>query len=577
MIQQLSDKLLHKSAIRSLYRNLIRHTKRLNNISNNTTSPALTYLKDSNTYTTPEATTFTNVAELNKIKLDPTLYFKNLSYELSYSFRIEFTRTDLNSNWFPQAFGHAISIDEFMGALLDDQQTNKLHKLDELLTIVVNYRHSQFIRQKWRADYLSQKDEIDKKINREKEVNNKRVSSKQPKKPTDPLKIYHKLTNIEIRKVIKNELKRSDIHLNHLLRRYFKQKQANKEIPLPHLLPYTSDEISLPASSLKKSSLVPIGTTTNSSIDAAYDKVYIQSVIIPSLEYDINKRAFLDRMDNIVNELGPTKVKIRTTSSAFNTLSYITMPYPTIPELQELGIDFKKSSFLARLQNVWESSPGNMKDENQLKDGSYSIKKSGGFGIDECIYPRYHYESLATDEALWEYLLDLEISNRSEALTRGSNKSKSKKVFSEAILEKYKREWTQALEITSEALNADIEDMKRKYQVLRGSKSPLAERKDKLQKQQFKHFDKTSVAYQELMSQLNKHQIFKHSEIVNFGDRVANTYDKKLRDHSISKKAYYGIGKTERLGMGKTLGDYLEDSGQRHFKWGYVFYDNFKF
>ncbi|ABN67038.2 predicted protein [Scheffersomyces stipitis CBS 6054] len=538
----------HQTALFSLYRSLVRNIGKLNNIDILQDSEHIKGCKDI-------------ANELEKIKLDQKQYFSNLRFELLYSIRNEFqkqkqepfklTSQAVADSRFVQQFEMGIRLDQLLDKFVQEKS------IIELLTFVLEYRSSQFKKQKWRADYLRRREEIDKKIHREREVNKKKAKYKpQLKKPVDPLKIYHKLDNRQKRLVIDNERRRSSVHSNHLLRRFLKLKQASGEIPTPQLLPYTSESNGISADSMSNVHHVPKGSTANAAIQTAYDMEYIKAVVIPSLEFDINKKHFLEKISHTVNEKGPSKVQVRTTNAAFTTLSFLQLPYPTIPQLEKIAVDFKKSLFVARLQNIWESSPGKMKDENLLADGSYSVKGSGGFGPDECIYPRHHYQRLAEGEALWEYLM-----NRND----------------KTPLKAYVKDWTIALDITSSELASKADEIKKKYNDLRRPNSKLYEEKERKQQQMFTHFDKLSVSYGDLIAKLNEKQVHKHSDIVNLGDKIRKTYDKRLGNHSMTRKTYRGIPNIEGVGMGKALGDYLDEAGLPCFKWGDEFYDHFDF
>lgn len=212
-------KSLHQTALFSLYRSLVRNIGKLNNIDILQDSEHIKGCKDI-------------ANELEKIKLDQKQYFSNLRFELLYSIRNEFqkqkqepfklTSQAVADSRFVQQFEMGIRLDQLLDKFVQEKS------IIELLTFVLEYRLSQFKKQKWRADYLRRREEIDKKIHREREVNKKKAKYKpQLKKPVDPLKIYHKLDNRQKRLVIDNERRRSSVHSNHLLRRFLKLKQAS--------------------------------------------------------------------------------------------------------------------------------------------------------------------------------------------------------------------------------------------------------------------------------------------------------------------------------------------------------------
>lgn len=431
--------------------------------------------------------------ELQKYNLDPELYISHLKYELKYLVR----------------FGSSKKVD-VEALLLSERFLQVVDNLPKLIELVEEVRAEEFKLQKWRGDIIKHTGSFTK-------------SKKLP--------------------VIEQKLEKAEDFSSHLLRRYLKEKQRRGEIPIPQLLPDVKNTItSIPY----KGKYTTPHTNKRKLMEAAYDMEYIHSIILPSLEYDINKYHYLDKLRLIV-EKGPYQVKIKTTSAGPISMNYINLPYNRRSKMKNLALDIKKLITTTRIKNVWDSKD-EVKEEKMSQDGSYSIK-----GI--TMYPRSYYEKFALAEAAWD------------------------SHFTDKPLRTLQKEWVEHLNITSKELSSEIKALhNQKRTVL----EDLKNESEQLQLQMDKHYDKQVEKYQELVNILKEKNVFKHGELVN-GEKNTLTFNQQLG-------RYNQVGTRERVGLNMNLSDYLRNATkptQRksksktlrtdNFQIGYRFYDRFKF
>lgn len=405
--------------------------------------------------------------EMSQMEADPTRYAKCLRAELGYLIRQAFERAPTDRHhpqWVAQFERGAQLVDHFSDANYVVQQ-------------VLDQRRQDWLHQQWRYDELKQEGKLDKK------------------------------------KSSRNQQEIRQQNTDHLLRRWFKHEQQNGGLPIPQKLPYV-DRIA--DTTLNPFGAIPESTKAN-LINQAYDADYVESIIKPSLAYDINCNHYLRRLDDIVNHRGPFKPKILTTFAGPKDAPYIRMPYPQDETMGKLAVTIKRWLTATRVNAIWLSTQP-LTNENQLKTGGYVVKTRGF--QEEVIYPRVYHEQWATDEAQWE------------ALVEGRNYSQ--------VLE----EWLEPLDITLQVLLERIQH----YSLEIGDVKAYEPLRKQLEQSLNEHYDHLVHVYDEISRVLrtNPHT-FKHGEIVN-SDRNPD-------------------------GSGKQLGDYLKR--YKHFQWGDEFYDRF--
>lgn len=536
----------HKHSIITLYRSLIRHTNRLSTLE----------ITQSDEECSKDVQT-----ELFKANIDRKLYVRLLKSELFYiiqdEFRVNHKEKINNPNKLRERIVAGLELQNDLENIKDGEVSGV-----KLIEKLVEYRQQKQREQNWKAEYLKDPGEIDKSRNKDKPTLLLKQIESRSKKPQLPLRRYKGLTQKDKENRIKMELIRCEENTQKLLRRYLKKLQTNHEIPIPHLLPYTPESALLPIEESVSTSISIPGSTRKSSIAYAYDQEYIDAIIKPEMEFDINKCHYLENLQSIVNEKGPFKVQIQITEAGPIPVPYIRMPYPRLNHLKEVALDIKKMMRLVRLKTVWNASGNDANiTEPQFSDGSYSVRGSKGFGENERLHPKIYYDLLAQGEGLWEYLIDASLKN-----------DDTKDVAS------YVNEWSKALEDATNCINEELTSYYQKYNKLKSSKSPLLQEQKILQHQMNVHYNEQLNRYMHIIKLIEDNKVFKHSEIVN-SDTVTKSYDEYLieNDSKTTKKNQRGMPSLERIGMGKHLGDYLDDVGYHNFKLGVNFDKKLRF
>lgn len=540
---QFALKLSHRDSVVSLYRDLIRQLSRLRNFS----FPKLA----------PNCATYEVQKEFEKAQLDRELYMKNLNFELSYIIREEFrvTRKKIQNNavGFRNKLIKGIELKECLETL---GKNRAVEDFSRILGMVLEYRRKVHYLQTRKAELLMFDKELDcKGGNRPMRVF--RGEASKSKRATTVHRNFNKLSAKDKVDRIKLELNQCGFNSQSLLRRYLKKLQCSHRIPIPSLLPYTKSigNCALP----ELNSLVFSGSTTTASIWAAYDIEYLEAILKPSLEYDINLHYYLEKLETIVEKKGPFRAKINVTQAGIVPMPYIETPFPRLDVMKEIALDIKKLMRLIKVLSVWHSVPNDTTiTEKKNRDGSFSVKWSRGFGNDERMYPRYKYEQLARDELLWDLILE----------------AHEKRLFKILEVEKLdENPWLEYLELTSLQLQIAVNFYHQKYKKMKTRNSKLFTDQKHLQDQMNLHFDNLVMSYNNLVRHLRGLGICKHSEIVNTPHLANKTYSSYLseNDKIIPRKKRQGMPLIERLGMGKKLGDYLDDYGFHYYKWGMKF------
>lgn len=324
-------------------------------------------------------------------------------------------------------------------------------------------------------------------------------------------------------------------------------------------------------------------STKHRVIMDAYDMEYIDAIIKPDLEYDINKYHHLDGLSDIVNKKGPYKVQVRQCQAGIMPVPIISLPYAMPENRQEIAVDIKKLVRLSRIKAVWESGPGTAMTEPLFKDGSYAVRGSRGFSDLERMFPRRYYEKLAAQEASWELLMDkLEAKTalkEEQVVLKESPTAKPSNVTWDSIEKEYLAEWQLPLNVSSASIDAEIRLYWNKYSTRTGKTGhPLLTRQQELQAKMNEHYDRQVVRLKNLLETLAQDNVFKHCELVNFQNPVTKRYGQYIKeDESRTERNKKGVPDTERAGMGKKLGDYLDEAGHHSFRWGMVFDKKFRF
>lgn len=570
----LLESLIHKKLTLSLYRSLLRNLADLK-----TTEPI------------PETLAHKHELgpnlrkEVKKIAIDSKLYKEHILFEILYGVKHEF-RTPVEINAYT---GNILRKRLLSGTQLDETLTRLTHKDNivyswiDLIQIIVDYRSTKHQEQIRKFDKDSKFSLLNEVRNKRKDpLFIKRVDSKLNRRNSSRV-MYHTLSSKEKERFLRDQRHESHSNSSSLLRRYLKKLQTDMDIPNPFLLSYTPNNYHAPPDAMFSSADIIPGSTKHSVMESAYDMDYIDSIIKPSLEYDINKYHFLDALNNIVNEKGPYKVKMAVNNSGSVPIPLMRYPNQKLGKLTKLALNIRRLNHLTNMKNAWESKGGDPPTHGQIfKDGSYAIKYSRGFGFEERMFPKQYYADLSIAEAEWEFLIDNATKdNTSDGKTPEGNGPLSKSnVNRKGTRSKdfYIKEWMQPLSDVSNVLQEKIDSIHQKHKVTES----LLKEQSFLQNMQNIHYNRQAKKLKVLLNDLQRNNVFKHSEIGNFNDRVLKTFDVYLNnykpvDRTKRNKFPIGIPMLERKGMGKNLGDYIDEIQFHNFKWGKRFSKRIKF
>lgn len=552
----------HRQGVLSLYRSLLRNINKIQNGS-------FQYpLKQDVSQSFPLG------QEIKKYNTNLELYLKYIQSELRRSVQLEFRskkkleQQDINK--IRDKLAEGIELDSVLEALISNRGDN-MEPFFDLLSIVVLFRNTKIIEQKWRAEYLLDPETIDSERKKEMSplqakrydtLKQREKSIKQNSKSIS--KLQHERDKL---KRVREEKKQSHLNSLRVLQRYFKKLQGYHLIPNPSLLPYTPEE----------TDVVDVEHTPmvkEKTLMGAYDWEYIEAIIKPGLAYDINFHHYYENYKHIVEKKGPYKVHIRTTEAGPLPMPYLELPFPRLAEMKMIALDIKRLLKLFRLKMVWDATQHTMSQitEPKFKDGSFNVKGSKGFrtapradGDEERVFPRSHYEKLCKWEADWEYSMELE---------RGGDLSGSSRAF-------FVGQWMESLDISSQYLDRELASYFAYYKdLVKDPNSQIYQDQQKYQKIMDQHYDDLLKTYKALLKDLVKSKLFKHGEIVN-GNVIGN--DKTFKDLVLEEDSRSrhckvgGIPELERIGMKMQLGDFLQKYGLKNFQWGYKFDKKFKF
>lgn len=165
------------------------------------------------------------------------------------------------------------------------------------------------------------------------------------------------------------------------------------------------------------------------------------------------------------------------------------------------------------------------------------------WGDEELMYPRNYYQRYCDGEELFEVLLQIEIN--------WSKKNKTPIDFEQFY-------WGESLDISSKYLRDEYNN------VIKESQIDLAPLQQELQKKYDAGYENKVRKYDTLMMNLSNHNVFKHSDII--APINTNTIYSGLNKRLIDT---FPVG--DRVGKGKTLGDFIKDVGLRSYEYGNKF------
>ncbi|EGW30343.1 uncharacterized protein SPAPADRAFT_143139 [Spathaspora passalidarum NRRL Y-27907] len=516
-MKRITDKITHKESICQLYRSLLRKSTKIKTIP-------------------PPA---------SLLQKDTTAYINQISYELRLGIIEEFRRNPARPDILAKLLLSGISLDESLDKLLAGGPW------EEFLQVIEDGRREKFNAQLRRGSYLLRKEEVTTKESHQIRGRNKRRIAQGLRTNNDD----SECTGVDVPEhrleFIRKSLSASEVHGRDTLRRYLSKLQEKRMIPIPSLLPYTREQLD----TNQHTHYHIIDGVSKRAISEAYDKEYIQSIIIPSMEYDINHIHHFKKVEEIVNEKGPYLVRAKFCRAGPVGIPYLMTPYRRKVGRRQVGYLVTRSYLLFRMKRVWEAGTKELSGETLNDDGSYSIPGCRGFWPHESMYPRKYYEDLAWGEATFELFIKMH-----ELEKQGSDEPINLDEF---------QDWFEFLDISSEKVNSDYSQLVGQIKQVSGNqlettRTNVQDKMNNLYRTKVESFDK-------LTKNLSRYSVHKHSEIVS--PEITTTFKKRIGNKMKTDE----FPRQERIGRGKTLGDFLEEQGFYNYHYGYKFPDRFKF
>ena len=465
---------------------------------------------------------------LKKLNIEnASVLFEEFKVGMYESFNKQYT----NTYQMTQALMKGIKLN----SVLDDALTKGNH--DKLTSWVHQHRKEYFEWTQRRASFLQNRKELEEKRigslrGRESSLASSRKRGKTKRKQ------LALSTGGSVDDFINEGLETAFKNGQFLILRYLNQLQYAEKIPNPHLLPYTPETLQTEGNQYNSHHVIK--GLTQKVIDQSFDKEYIESIIIPSLVFDLNDMN-MEKITTIVNEKGPYQAVAKENNSGTVPLPYILSPFKHKPGRKHIAHLIRQQVLWSRIKKVWETTH-ELEEENMSKDGSYPIRGCRGFGAEELMKPRLYYENLCQGEEMFELFCEIE-QKRLEG--RGVNE--------EIDLEQFN--WTKDLDIVSDEITA-------KYrQVLSNSKLDLSELQQSLQHRYNDGYKDYVERFTKLLNQLKIFNVFKHSEIV----APPNT---TVLKSDVNNLVLDKFPTEDRIGRGQTLGDFLKACGFPYFEFG---------
>lgn len=563
-MNELTRTFTHKKAVLSLYRNLLRLSKVVNNAK------------------VPQSILSTNlvlVQELEVAKINPSQYTEYLCSDIIHCIRQQFKRgkqkksKDLQTKEFATLYSEGVrflSILEDLSHNCNENDSNDNTYDDSfcnLLSFFTEFRQRDFNQRQRKAQTYFQNgiQEFDGKLPEE----DLKISPW-------PLKPIQTLQNHEREKRLKQELETSAENKHKILRRYLKHLQMKNALAVPQLLPYTN--LNLPAQNIKLSSKI-FKSTSFKAINLGYNLKLVESILIPELEFNVNFHHFLKPLEEVINQKGPFQVKIRQTNAGAVGIPFVKLPTPQLAKMREIAMDIKKLAKDFTLYSLWESSKDDIASkERKNQDGSFSIGWFIQYGPNAKMFSKDVHERLYQEEALWEFFLDKELI-KTEADTRNEKEGlldpSQFKHDLQLIQKSYKNSWMEVLNTTSEVLHSNWQGYYKKYDsaYLKG----LHNEQQKYQKLMNSKFQLKVDRYGKLLTILNKHNVSTHSDLISSKTTKSRIDHQLFLNDIYIKKTRMGISESERRGLHCKLADYMDKANIPSYKIGMNYKKRFKF
>ncbi|EGV61567.1 hypothetical protein CANTEDRAFT_135512 [Yamadazyma tenuis ATCC 10573] len=345
----------------------------------------------------------------------------------------------------------------------------------------------------------------------------------------------------------------------------------SQRLAIPHLLPYTAIE---PLSDQIKLSSKIFKSTSMKAITEAYNTTLIEAILVPEIEHQVNYHHKVKPLEEIVNEKGPFRVRIRYTNAGTISIPFLKTQTPRLQPMKEVGIAVKNSVRDAEIRKNWESTTSPSSNDKKTTDGAFEIGWYRVYGPKATMFSKEHHAELHSQEALWEFLLDQEllkgVDENGESVTVEEVRSDVSQ-----IKKSYTDSWLQTLNEVSGYFASRCDQHYQKY----GGRyiNALFDEKIKWQNRMDETFEKKIRSYEQLINSLEVDRVTMHSDLVSPKSNGSSSDKQLVTNDKRVKKRRVGMGLHERRGLGKRLGDYMEENGVPCYKIGMKFDKKFRF
>lgn len=476
--------------------------------------------------------------ELNKASHNPPAYGEFLRSELEYSvkqkFRTRISKVD-SSLYLSLVHGKDLA------RKLRDVSSNATSATPWLALIgsLVSIREQELERCKRRTEYIASRAEIDSA--RLKNANPLLV--KRAENAMLQSRKSGKRKNQGIVKSTKKLMAESVVNSAYLTRHYVKILQKQGRLPNPYKLPYMGNQVLKQGNLLPDSEKLIPGSTRLSVMEAAYDMRHIESITMLEVEQLLNQLHMASLIERI-NDKGPYKVKIRHTEAGPMSAHFLRLPHGQGEKLKRLAIDIKRLMRAVRKQFIWNLDGKIAVSEPRYGDG-YAVRGSGGYSVNEIMYPRQYYERLCLDEAEWE----CRVSMMDNAVVS------AEEMYSSAV-----DSWLEPLRVASANIDDEVHSYHRKYRLTPDAE--IFEDQAIQQQRQDEYFRHQVSKFQSLLEDISHDNVFLHSDLYNA---------RRVQDNVVHKfaKSKLAIPSHDRVSLGMRLADYMAKYGFRNFEVGH--------
>lgn len=485
--------------------------------------------------------------EIKLLKLSRVDYFSFLQYEIQYYVKKEFQKTTSKQN----------DVLRFLQGIEIEKEIRKCTKEFEMAIkfykLLFWYRKLMLAEQQWKFEFFNLKSKCNGKASglRSKSPGYVPMTEKTLLKHKEirDLRAFKTLEWSQQNDILKLQLKKSVRRANDFLKRKLKKDQIFGVVPLPHTLPYTDIQVRQDLRNLVNSKYFFDGSTLSKATYQAYDMDYVNSIIKPSIEHVVNEKRFNHLID-IINVQGPFKTKIKENFSSGVAVPYLLLPFKKVSERKELAIFIKKLKLYTLVNTIW-----NEPEKAQLiilnNDGSYPVKGGVGSYMVTYLHPKQFYLDLAYFEAVWDDLVFKELNKNTVGVS----------VFKSSL-----SQWTEFIDITTQYLKNELQNLNNEIRFLRSYRSPLLARAKSLQLSSNKIYDNNISNFKKIANLLKKNNFVLHSEIAN-QELDSRKFSEILSNSRVPRK-FKGLPDKEIFALGKTLASYLLDHGQKSYRFG---------